>query len=544
MRLASSLRRGPRGWLKLMVVLAAATLAGCSATPAKITSTSGPTTAAVPSTAVSRAPSAPSQAIGSPGPWDWPGYGYDAQHTFNGRTTLTPSTVHTLKKAWIFPTGDAVTASPTVVDGIVYVGSWDDTFYAVHLETGTLLWKTRVMAQNGVVPYPAQKHRTLTSDGGLITSSAWFEPAGGSRPALVIFGAGYTLYALNAMTGAIYWDHAYSGRPGPLDPNTDDTRIFSSPVVSNGLVIFGVDVDGQTGSHGFVAGASLATGDPVWEFQTDVATAGGAVLNDGCGSIWSSGTVLPALGLVVFGAADCDFSANEPYAVAVMAFHVATGQLAWVYKPTLLDRDCDWDFGATANAGVDAQGNATFLGEGGKNGTYYSLNPASGLLRWQTNVVFGGFSGGYIATPAYDGHGIYGATAIGDFGRFESNGMGVCDPGNPRDTAAQEPQGHAFNAATGAIEWQVDAVGSFAPTTVAGGMVFNGLALANKVIDVRDTTTGHLIAQLSLSQSNWSGIATVGDAIIFGLGDTYTPKPAGIEVMTPDGAAPVVPTRG
>ena len=35
-----------------------------------------------------------------PGPWDWPTYGHDAQHTFNGRTTLTQSSVKTLKKAW------------------------------------------------------------------------------------------------------------------------------------------------------------------------------------------------------------------------------------------------------------------------------------------------------------------------------------------------------------------------------------------------------------------------------------------------------------
>ncbi len=26
----------------------------------------------------------------APGPWDWPTYGHDAQHTFHGRTTLTP----------------------------------------------------------------------------------------------------------------------------------------------------------------------------------------------------------------------------------------------------------------------------------------------------------------------------------------------------------------------------------------------------------------------------------------------------------------------
>ena len=493
----------------------------------------------VSATSVVSAPAVPTTVS----PWDWRTYGQNAQHTFSARTTLTASTVRTLRKAWVFPTGDSVTATPTVVGDTVYAGSWDDTMYAVNLETGKLRWKYVVKPQHGVVPYPGQTHRPISSDGGLITSSAWFEPAGGGRPALVIFGGGYTLYALDAATGALYWEHDYPGRQ-PQDPDSDESRIFASPVVADGLVLFGMDVDGQKQSHGFVVGASLATGDPVWEFQTDVATPGGPVQNDGCGSIWSSGTVLPASGLVVFDTADCDFTPNGPYTVAVLALHIATGQRAWVYKPQLADLNCDFDFGATPNAGVDARGVASFLGVGGKDGTYYSLDPATGTLRWSTNVVFGGFSGGFIATTAYDGTGVYGATAIGDFGRFESynnNQSYRCDPSDPRDTPGQEPSDHAFDAATGKILWQADHAGSFSPTTVAGGMAFNGLALIATAVQVRDLKSGHLITQLKLPQANWSGIAVVGDALVLGLGSTYSPRAAGIEVLTPGGKPPVVP---
>jgi hypothetical protein len=49
--------------------------------------------------------------------WDWPTYGDNAQHTFAGQTTLTSASVRSVKKAWFFPTGDAVTATPTVVGG-------------------------------------------------------------------------------------------------------------------------------------------------------------------------------------------------------------------------------------------------------------------------------------------------------------------------------------------------------------------------------------------------------------------------------------------
>ncbi len=322
-------------------------------------------------------------------PWDWPSYGHDAQHTFHGRTTLSETSVRSLGQAWFFPTGDSVTATPTVVDNTVYVGSWDDDFYAVNLQTGRLRWKVRLASQNAITPYPGQHPRDVTSDGGLVTSSAWFEPPSGSRPALVIFAGGYTLYALNAATGAVYWRHDYPGIPGPPDPNTDSTRIFSSPVVADGRVLFGVDEDGQSKSAGYVVAASLDTGDPVWEFQTD-AGADRRVSRDGCGSVWSSGSILPDLGLVVFGTADCDLSGSGAYADAVMALHIDDGRLAWLFHPLGHSPACDDDFGASANAGVTATGKTTFLGEGSKDGTYYSLDPRNGKaalvdqrgLRW------------------------------------------------------------------------------------------------------------------------------------------------------------------
>ncbi|HXQ61173.1 MAG TPA: PQQ-binding-like beta-propeller repeat protein [Acidimicrobiales bacterium] len=475
------------------------------------------------------------------GPWDWPTYGHDAQHTFHGRTTLTEAKATSLEVAWYFPTGDAVTATPTVVDGTVYVGSWDDDFYALDLENGRVRWKYRLSAQNAVTPYPGQHPRPLTSDGGLVTSSAWYQPGAGRRPDLVIFGGGYTLYALNASTGALYWRHDYTGRPGqPAAPDTDGTRIFSSPVVVGDKVLFGVDVDGARGYRGYAVAADLDTGDPVWEYQTDVDEAG-HVLNDGCGSVWSSGTLLPRLGLVVFSTADCHFSNPPPTAETVFALHIGNGKLAWIFRPTRPDDKCDFDFGATPNAGVTAGGTTVFLGAGSKDGTYYSIDPATGHTRWSTNVVFGGFSGGFIATAAYDGHRVYGSTGIGDFGNFEGAGEVYCDPHDPQDQPMQEPSVHAFDAATGTVAWQADHGASFSPTTVAGGMTFNGPALGGAVLDVRDAESGALVDQVGLPGASWSGTATVGDALVVGIGNSYTATPAGVAAITPGGQPPVVP---
>jgi outer membrane protein assembly factor BamB len=419
--------------------------------------------------------------------WDWPTYGHDAQHTFHGRTTLNQARARTLKPAWSFPTGDAVTATPTVVAGTVYAGSWDGWFYAVALRTGKLRWKFQLDPQPAVKPQPGVEPRGFASSGGLVTSSAWFQPG-------------------------------------------------------HDRVIFGVSVEGARERRGYVAAASLRTGEPVWRFETDVDTQG-RLLNDGCGSVWSSGTMLPKPGLVVFDVADCHFSNPEPYSESVFALNLRDGTPAWVFRPQRPDLKCDTDFGATANAGITARGVATFLGVGGKDGTYYSLDPRTGELRWSTNVVFGGLSGGFIATAGYDGRRVFASTAIGDFGHFEGPGMRGCKPDDPRDVPFQEPTVHAFDARTGAITFQAEGAPSFAPTTVAGSLTFNGLALRN-VVQVRERATGALVTELPIPAPCWSGIATAGDAIVFGTGASHVGKPDGIVAFTPKGEPPDVPRDG
>ena len=301
-------------------------------------------------------------------------------------------------------------------------------------------------------------------------------------------------------------------------------------------MIFGVDVDGQRGERGYVVAASLTTGNPDWVYETDVDPAG-HVLNNGCGSVWSSGSIVPRAGLVVFDEADCHFSNPPPTAETVFALRIADGRLAWRFQPHRPDNACDLDFGASANVGLRGDQTASFLGVGGKDGTYYSLDPATGRLRWRTNVVFGGFTGGFIGTAAYDGARVVASTAIGDFGRFESNGNHVCDPSDRRDVAMQEPSVHAIAAATGKVLWQASGAPSLGPTTTAGNLTFNGLALSNAV-QVRDAMTGRIVDRLALPAPCWSGIATVNDAIVFGTGATEVGAPDGINVYTPGGGGP------
>ena len=125
-------------------------------------------------------------------------------------------------------------------------------------DTGKLRWKHQLASQPAVSPQPGGPPDP-GSDGGMVTSSAWFEPSNGAHPDLVLFGGGYTLYVLDATTGNLFWRHDYTGRPDlPADPVHDDARIFSSPVVVDGKVVVGVSVDGLRGRRGYVVAADAA----------------------------------------------------------------------------------------------------------------------------------------------------------------------------------------------------------------------------------------------------------------------------------------------
>src|SRR5207302_487240 len=55
---------------------------------------------------------------------------------------LSPAVAKNLTKLWTFPTGNIIAASPAIINGTVYVGSWDGYEYAIDEVTGKQKWKT------------------------------------------------------------------------------------------------------------------------------------------------------------------------------------------------------------------------------------------------------------------------------------------------------------------------------------------------------------------------------------------------------------------
>jgi outer membrane protein assembly factor BamB len=413
---------------------------------------------------------------------DWRMYGQDLTHSFsNPQSQINPLNVFALNEVWFHQTGDVVSASPAVVGNVVYVGSWDGFFYALDAHSGRPIWPPfKVDCQKTVVPVPPGCPQPVppppprsTSDGGIITSSA--AVIGGN----VYFGAGKTLYSLRASDGHLNWKRVICGHPGKgcETDEKDPTRIFSSPAVSGGKIFIGHTADGVTGYGGGFEAINAADGTVAWRFETDPSPAGGG-MNRGCGSVWSSAAVDPALHLVYFGTGDCKNDAPPPYHEAIIALDTRTGTPRWVFRPRATDK-CDFDFGASPNL-INLGPGRHFVGLGGKDGTYYLLERSRGQFIWAKRVVFGGFFGGFIGGAAFDGEHIFSSTAVGDF--VPKSPTKVCtNPPAPGDTLVQDPSMHALNVADGSYYWKASFNYSFGATTLANGVVFSGFLGVPKI---------------------------------------------------------------
>ncbi len=143
---------------------------------------------------------------------------------------------------WSFQTGGTVYSSPTVVGGIVYVGSSDNYLYAIDAATGIEKWKFKAgswiesspAVVNGIVYFGSNDQKVYALD-AQTGDKIWeykTRYAVKSSPAvagnIVYIGSDdYSVYALDARTGNQIWEFKTGG------------YVMSSPAVSNGIVYVG-----------------------------------------------------------------------------------------------------------------------------------------------------------------------------------------------------------------------------------------------------------------------------------------------------------------
>ena len=489
----------------------------------------------------------------------WPMYGHDAGHS-NAQTPdcakVTPANVATLLPAWGVLTRDNVTATPVVVDGIVYVGTWDGTFYAIDAANGAVLWTFSV----------TDSHRVAF---GRIVSSAAVgavDVPGVGPVQAVLFGGGGTLYALAP------------GRTGPtvlasvgVDPREPPLReeqagdppqieIESSPVVGHfgdgDRIFVGMDVHndrgvGRTGILSFGLRSNPAGPEPyrfefLYKFDPETgivrhSLTDGSGTGWGCGGVWSSPVVDPAAldghGVVAFGTSNCDnpdesTAAGELGREAMFGIDATTGEELWRFQPRP-SQDVDDDFGSSANL---LGGGA--VGEGGKDGWYYARDLVTGEERWSTHAAQSGHLntgfaiGGFIGTPAIGRarNPVTGADrpAIFACGSIPTPiGTPVDESGQHLDTTLVQDPGrlfsiHAIDAETGAILWRTPfGLPCYGHLSYANGVVFASVTFSFR-IEAFHAGTGLPLWLTPTFGAPSSTPVVVKDMLIFGTGTRET----------------------
>jgi len=300
---------------------------------------------------------------------DWPAYLFSAGHpsATAGPTAVTVDNAGSLRAAWTFreqpPTGPGqpqggFSASPTVADGMVFIGSQTGDFYALRESTGHVVWKRtldyEVVGNNG-------NCKNVRGIVGTATVAA--DPRTGN-PTVYVAGA-RDLYALDAATGAQDWK-ALVGPPGSASVAGAYFN-YASPTVGNGLVYEGVSSScDMPFVRGGVQSFSQQTGSLRHTFWTDPAGQVGA-------SVWSS--VAATTDWVWATTGDPKFTGTQLYhAYSFLRLKSATLRLSGSWQ-LALPQAADLDFGSSPTLfRASLHGVPTALvGACSKNGRYYAL---------------------------------------------------------------------------------------------------------------------------------------------------------------------------
>ena len=321
---------------------------------------------------------------------------------------------------WTYQTGAPVTSSPSVVDGIVYVGSQDRNLYALNAASGALLWKYNTMERNDYVSSSPAVAEGVVYIGGLKTKIHAVDAGSGellwkyklpirstvrssvSSSAAVADGIicignmDGTVYAFDEEDGELLWSYAIPRS------EYDEHNIFSSPAVSDGIIYV------QTYGENLYA-LDASTGALLWNS-----------MNQNGWSAFSSPAVSD--GVVYAGG-----GRNNKF----RAFDASTGDLIWEFHG-----------GGSFMSSPAVSDGMVYVGC--NDNTIYALDAATGSLLWNFTT------GGRVqSSPAVANGMVY-------FGSYDNNT-------------------YALDASTGDILWSFDVGGRVTSSpAVARGVMYIG----------------------------------------------------------------------
>ena len=151
---------------------------------------------------------------------------------------------------WTYATNGAITASPVIVDGRAYIGSYDGNRYCLDANTGSLIW---------TFPTQWKAATTVAVSGGRVFTGA---------------DDGY-IYCINAVTGEQIWKtNIYAGNVPNVSFEVDTAVVRSSPIVVGDKLYVGA-LDGK------VYCLSTTDGSIRWTYTTNGQIGGSPTYSNG-----------------------------------------------------------------------------------------------------------------------------------------------------------------------------------------------------------------------------------------------------------------------
>lgn len=436
---------------------------------------------------------------------DFPMYMGDSSHSGANlfETSITSTTGKYLRPSWQFTTGGPIVASPTIANGVMYIGSWDGNEYAINLTTHQQIWKQ----------FLGLTQQSKTCYGGTVGVSSTAAVAystvqgniPGSSPTPIIFvgGGDGNFYALNGTTGAVIWK-TFLGAPPYYN--------WSSPVIYQGHIYIGLAaycdppfVQGKVLSLNIADGSVAASVSLVPDGQTGA-------------PIWSSPAVDPATGHIIVSTGNngSQVISQQPNSEAILSLDHNTLAVLDHWQIPAAQQVSDSDFGASPIL-FSANG-VNFVGALNKNGIFYALNRANLAAGpvWQVVVSTNSqtIPGDNVSNACYNNGMVY-IGAAGSVINSKTYGGAVT----------------AVNAATGAVSWQVNTLGAMnGPVICTSSLVTD---VQGNLAEVRSAATGQLLYSYDTgSQVNAAAVvshgilytaSTTGVITAFALANTNIP---------------------
>jgi outer membrane protein assembly factor BamB len=420
-------------------------------------------------------------------PINWPSYLFSPAHTSDNTAarSVTVANAASLAPVWTWhpdpPTqtgqpGNQLLASPTVVNGRIYIGANTGVFYALNENAGTVKWKRSLGYQT---------KRSCGTRGLTSTATVAPDPQNGQLTVYVGGGDGY-LYALRASNGAVVWKSLV------VDPGTNVNAGYNwaSPTVAGGRVFMGM---ASQCDNPLIPG-----GEKAFDQRTGALLGTYSTMPQGAvgGSIWSSAASTSDGATVWVTTGNPDEVSNGPAGDAESIVRLNGANMAkqesWQVPST--QRMTDTDFGASPTlftATVGSVSQVPLVAACNKNGLFYAWrrsNLSAGPV-WTTRVAAGGESAnaGCIDPAAWDA--TRGKLFVGA-GTTTINGTAY--PGSIQEV----------DAGTGVVNWRVplDAAVEGAPSLDGAGLLAVPVyGTGTSEVDLLDAATGRVVTKLPVT---------------------------------------------